>query len=87
MAHHAAWHLGKDKVERKELMDEFREIYAARSEVVHTGRLRGRRDKPSFDVPKFVSRAQELCWHGITSVIDAGEIPVWSDLAMGEEPE
>ena len=85
LAHHAAWHLGKDKAERRGLVKEFRQIYAARSDVVHTGRLRGDRAKPAFDESKFVSRAQELCWQGITSVIEAGEIPDWSDLAIGEE--
>ena len=87
LAHHAAWHLGKDKANRSELVKEFRGIYAARSDVVHTGRLRGARANPSFDVSKFVSRAQELCWQGITFVIEAGEIPPWSDLAMGEDPQ
>ena len=80
---HAAWHLGKNKTERQELREEFRQIYAARSDVVHTGRLRGDRAKSSFDVPKFVSRTQELCWQGITAVIEAGDIPDWSDLVMG----
>ena len=85
LAHHAAWHLGKDKANRKELVNEFREIYAARSDVVHTGRLRGERARHSFDVAKFVRRAQELCWQGITCIIQAGEIPEWKDLAMGED--
>ena len=82
---HAAWHLGKNKKERQSLRDEFRQIYAARSDVVHTGRLRSPRDKPSFDSSRFVSRAQELCWQGITSVIEAGEIPDWSDLIVGRD--
>ena len=84
---HAAWHLGKTKTERRNLREEFRQIYAARSDVVHTGRLRGDRAKPSFDVSQFVARAQELCWQGITSVIAAGDIPRWDDLVMGQEAE
>ena len=83
---HAAWHLGNNKTERQRLREEFRQIYAARSDVVHTGRLRGDRAKSSFDESRFVSRAQELCWQGITSVIKAGDIPDWSDLVMGEDP-
>ena len=83
---HAAWHLGKSKTERQELREEFRQIYAARSDIVHTGRLRGDRAKSSFDKSGFVSRAQELCWQGITSVIEVGDIPDWSDLVMGEDP-
>ena len=84
---HAAWHLGKSKTERQELREEFRHIYTARSDVVHTGRLRGDRAKSSFDKSGFVSRAQELCWQGITSVIEAGDIPDWNDLVMGEDLE
>ena len=84
---HAAWHLGKNKTERQELRKGFRQIYAARSDVVHTGRLRGDRAKSSFDKSRFVSRAQELCWQGITSVIKTGVIPNWNDLIMGKNPE
>ncbi len=82
---HAAWHLGNSKTERQELREEFRQIYAACSDVVHTGRLRGDWAKSSFDKSQFVSRAQELCWQGITSVIEAGDIPDWNDLVMGED--
>ena len=81
---HAAWHLGANRTERQKLREEFRQIYDARSDVVHTGQLRGKRAKSSFDVSTFVSRAQELCWRGITSIIEEGEIPNWSNLIMGE---
>ena len=87
LAIHAAWHLGKNKVERRKLLKEFRQIYDARSKAVHTGKLTGKKGKPSFDASSLVSRAQELCWQGITSVIEAGQIPDWSDLAMGEDLE
>ena len=84
---HAAWHLGKNKTERQEFRKEFKRIYKARCDVVHTGKLRGDMAKPSFDKSRFVSRAQELCWQGITSVIKTGDIPDWNDLVMGENPE
>ena len=82
---HGAWHLGKHKAEREALRTELKEIYLARSDVVHTGRLKGKRAKPSFDVSHLVARAQELCWQGITSVIEAGAIPDWTDLVLGED--
>ncbi|MCY3860328.1 MAG: HEPN domain-containing protein [Gammaproteobacteria bacterium] len=82
---HAAWHLGNDKNHRHELYKEFQQFYDARSDAVHTGKLRGKRSKASFDVEKFTSRAQDLCWQGIDKVIDAGDIPDWQDLIMGEE--
>ena len=84
---HAAWHLGENMTQRQELTDEFKQIYAARSDVVHTGKLRGKRSNSSFDVQKFVRRAQELCWQGIDKVIGAGEYPVWENLIMGEDLE
>ena len=43
---HAAWHLGETQDERDSLREEFKEIYDARSDVVHTGNLRGRRASP-----------------------------------------
>ena len=82
---HGAWHLGKEKAERQALRKELRQIYDARSDVVHTGRLRGPRAKATFDVSQLVTRAQELCWQGITSVIEAGCVPDWNDLVMGED--
>ena len=81
---HGAWHLGKGKAERQALRKDLRQIYDARSDVVHTGRLRGQRAKATFDISKLVTRAQELCWQGITSVIEAGSVPDWNDLVMGE---
>ena len=84
---HAAWHLGKSKAERKELRRQFRDFYAARSDVVHTGRLRGDRAKSTFDVQEFVRNAQDLCWRGITSILDSGAMPDWNDIIMGEDTE
>lgn len=82
---HAAWHLGKDKTHRQELRKVFKQIYTARSKIVHTGRLGRKTARSLGDVSEFVSRAQDLCWQGINSIIDAGEIPVWDDLIVGED--
>ena len=79
----ASWHLGKNKHERQKLRKDFQEIYSARSDVMHAGRLRGDRAKPSFDRRLFITHAQELCWQGLTSVIEAGVIPDWDNLIMG----
>ena len=84
---HAAWHLGESASERMKLREEFQEIYRARSDAVHAGQLRGRRGKPSFDVEGFVARAQDLCWQGISDVIEAGEIPDWDILIVGKDGE
>ena len=82
---HAAWHLGQSAGDRLQLRKEFSEIYAARSDVVHSGQLRGRRAKPDFDVSAFVRRAQDLCWQGITTIINAGQIPDWDSLVLGQD--
>ena len=84
---HAAWHLGKNKTERKSLRDEFKHIYSARSDAVHTGKLRGKWSTPQFNIENLISRTQSLCWQGITSIIDAGELPDWDDLAMGQDSD
>ncbi len=83
----AAWHLGKNKAERQAFREEFQEIYRARSDVMHAGQLRGRRARSSFDVSRLVSSAQEMCWQGIKSVIEEGEIPNWDSLILGEDPD
>ena len=85
LALHAAWHLGENKTRRLKLRKDFQLIYRARSDVVHTGKLRPKTVKSMSDVPKFVSRVQEFCRQGITKVIEAGEIPKWEDLIMGED--
>ena len=79
-----AWHQGDTSEDRMALFDEFRDIYDARSDVVHTGRFRGDRAKPSFNAENYIERAQELCWYGITSILEAGEVPNWNELVMGD---
>ena len=84
---HAAWHLGENKTERKNLRNEFNHIYSARSDAVHTGRLREKWSNPQFNTKSFISRTQELCWQGITSIIDAGKLPDWDDLIIGQDSD
>ena len=81
-----AWHQGSSVTERRALFEEFRDIYNARSDVVHAGRFRGDRAKPTFDAEKFIERVQDLCWRGITSFLDEGEFPDWNKLVMGDSP-
>ena len=85
LALHAAWHLGQDKKDRRELKKFFQQIYQARSDVVHTGQLRHRSAQALPDLAGAVSRAQELCWQGITSILNTGERPPWDSLILGED--
>ena len=87
LALNAAWHLGKSKSDRKNLLEFFQNFYRLRSTAVHSGSLPKKIDKANSNVSEVVSRVRELCWQGITSVIDAGEPPKWKDLVLGEDLE
>ena len=87
---HAAWHLGKDKEDRKKLMKEFKEIYDWRSKVVHTGKLPNKTKNTPFtpgEVRGFIERAQDLCRESIMKILEAGEFPDWDNLILGGEDE
>ena len=85
---HAAWHLGKDKEQRKTLMKEFKAIYDWRSTAVHTGKLpkkeNGKRKKPHTEeeVREFITRAQDLCRRSIIKILKKGEFPNWNNLIL-----
>ena len=91
----AAWHLGKNKAHRKELIDEFDAIYTLRSEAVHNGELspkvkirKGNKAKQGTSIPtsEFILRAQELCRDSIIKILEDGEFPdddYWKDLILG----
>ena len=87
LAINAAWHLGKSKSDRRDLLEFFQNFYRLRSNAVHTGRLPRKIDNSSSDVSEVVSRTRDLCWDGITAVINAGGVPEWRDLVLGEDLE
>lgn len=91
----ASWHLGKNKAERRKLIDEFDAIYTLRSQAVHNGELsptvkirKGNQNKLGESVPtsEFLPRAQELCRASIIKILKDGEFPddaYWKDLILG----
>ncbi|MDE0482019.1 MAG: HEPN domain-containing protein [Candidatus Poribacteria bacterium] len=79
---HAAWHLGKDKAHREELMKEFKTIYDWRSKVVHTGKLSKKAENVAQE---FITNAQNLCRDSILKILEDGKFPDWNDLILGEE--
>jgi hypothetical protein len=93
----ASWHLGKNKSERKKLIDEFDAIYTLRSQAVHNGELpqtvrirKGNQNKPGKSVPisEFLPRAQELCRASIIKILKDLKVPddaYWKDLILGED--
>ena len=82
---HAAWHLGKDKEQRKALMQEFKAIYKWRSMVVHTGKLPKKIMNEPEEAEAFIAKAQDLCRDSILKILEDGKFPDWNDLILGEE--
>ena len=83
----ASWHLGKNKTDRKELMDEFKAIYTLRSQAAHNGELPERikiRKGESVPTAEFIPRAQSVCLKSIKKILEDGKIPDWESLVLGE---
>ena len=81
----AAWYLGKDKEDRKRLMDEFKTIYDWRSAAVHTGKLPKKTRNTPEKVEAFITYAQNLCRDSIMKILEDGKFPDWNELILGEE--
>ena len=82
---HAAWYLAKNKKERQEFLDEFKEIYTLRSKAVHDGKLSSKvkMKGKSVPTPEFIERAQALCQQSIIKIMEEGRFPNWNDLILG----
>ena len=88
----AAWHLGKDKEHRKELLTKFRDIYKCRSNAVHNGQLdeTARFGGEHIPILEFIARAQDLCRQSIIKIMEDGQFPdraYWNNLILGGEVE
>jgi len=85
----AAWHLGKDKESRKELLKKFGQIYTCRSKAVHNGQLDEtvRFGGERIPILEFIERAQDLCRQSIIKIMEDGQFPNWNDLILGGEAE
>lgn len=81
----AAWHLAKNKEERQEFLDEFKEIYAQRSRAVHDGKLSPtvKMKGKSVSTQEFIENAQALCRQSIIKIMEKGRFPNWNDLILG----
>ena len=86
---HAAWHLGKDKEHRNELLTKFGQIYGCRSKAVHSGKLDEQVQLGGERIPisEFIEKAQDLCRESIMKVLNDGQFPDWNDLILGGEVE
>lgn len=88
----ASWYLGKDRKNRAELFEIFKELYKCRSRVVHGGELKENVaiEGESVPIEKFITRAQGLCRDSIEKIIKQcsreGKFPkndYWNNLILG----
>ena len=83
----ASWFLGKDKDDRKRLMDEFKAIYNLRSQAVHSGKIpkkvKIRNGEEPTTTSEFIAKAQDLCRQSIIKILEDREFPDWNDLILG----
>ena len=83
----ASWHLGKKKVDREKLIDEFKAIYTLRSKAVHNGSVPGkiqiRKGEEPIATSEFIPRAQDLCRQSIMKILEDGKFPDWNNLILG----
>ena len=81
----AAWHLGRDKSDRDQMVKKFKAIYRGRSTAVHRGTLPKRTRIAGKDITttELVKEAQALCSKSIKSIINSGEFPDWDNVVLG----
>ena len=81
--------MGKDKVEREVLIDEFKAIYTLRSKAVHNGvvpeKIKVRKGEEPIATSEFIPKAQDLCRQSIMKILEEGKFPDWNNLILGEE--
>ena len=78
----AAWHLGGDVQERQRLHSFFKDIYDARSEAVHGGKL-SKKSSEKVNEEK-LAEADKWFAQAIKKFIDDGNFPDWDSLVLGE---
>ena len=85
----AAWHLGKNKEHRNELLTKFKQIYNCRSKAVHSGDLDPtvKFGEERMPISEFIEKAQDLCRESIMKVLENEQFPDWNDLILGGEVE
>ena len=85
----AAWHLGKDEEDRKQLLTKFKNIYEGRSKAVHSGKLKETLEFGGEKISRseFIAQTQDLCRESIMKVLEDGRFPDWDNLMLGGEAE
>lgn len=78
-----AWLLGKNAAQRKELYTKFKNIYRARSEIVHGGDLKKKKDlykEISENITSYLALGEEL----ILELLVSGFPKDWDAVVLGE---
>lgn len=78
----AAWHLGADLSERREVRRRIREAYDMASGAVHAGHLEFDEENEAL-----LRDAQDLCRRGILKLLEYGQPQDWGDLILGAAVE
>lgn len=78
LAARAAWLIGRSVADRSATFDVVRQLYKARSDAVHSGKLSSR---TTFDP----QRSDELVRAAIEAVLLRGDFPDWEALTMGAD--
>lgn len=74
----AAWLLGEDAAERATIFEQMKQLYKARSDAVHSGKLSSRSKVDLAAADRLVARA-------LVAIASRGGFPDWNDLTMGGE--
>ena len=82
-------YLGEDLEERSRLRRELQQFYNCRSRAVHEGTLpdQVKVDGQPMRVGQFIERSQELFKQSLLKTIESRQLPDWSTIELGGEPE
>ena len=79
-----AWLLGESVDDRKRNFDTLRCVYDYASSVIHGGTPKVKKGR---DLGQDIAEAQDICRNAIIKIAEAGEMPDWSKLVLGQEQE
>ena len=76
LATNGAWYTGRNPAERRQRYNTLKDVYAAGSGAVHTGRVKDTAEKLLTD-------GQEICRLAIQKRLRSTQDPVWEDIVFG----
>ena len=76
LATNGAWYTGRNPAERRQRYNTLKNVYAAASGAVHSGRV-------NSTAEKLLTDGQEICRLAIQKRLRFGRDPVWEDIVFG----